>query len=98
MRGGWNERPVFALHYAVSSFQHPDVGATSRMAPTGICCTAADDDHGHHHDDHGGGGQACCGSSGYPVLAPYGAKKRLCGRSLRLTLTFANLECIYLVS
>jgi hypothetical protein len=58
MPGGWNERPESALHYAGPSFQHPDVGATSRIAPTGICRTAADNLHGHHHDDHGAAGQA----------------------------------------
>jgi len=166
MRGGCSERPESALHYAASSFQHPHVGAASRMAPTGICCTAADDHHGQHHDDrggaghthhggrwrvhapasfgrafsislitalvggpgvygcfgmssgrlqetggrvgrpsgspwlaeNGGAGRACCGSSGYPVLVPYGAKKWLCGRSWRLALTFVNLGCIRLVS
>ena len=29
-----------------------------------------------------------------PYLAPYGAKKWLCGRSWRLNLTFVNLGCI----
>jgi hypothetical protein len=91
MRGGWNERPESALHYAVSSFQHPDVGATSRMAPTGIFCTVADQHHGHHRR---GEGQACGGASRYHVLAPYDAQKPLCGRSWFRILTFVNFECI----
>ena len=44
--------------------------------------------------ENGGGGRACCGFSGYPALAPYDAKKSLCGKSWRLTLTFVNLGCI----